>query len=183
MEYNTVEAIRIKSSWKNILEIVRSSIRKSEWEREREEEREKEKSLHHLGSDLKVNNADGNGHVKAEEMAMEIEMDKEMDKELENVEKKGNREIERDRGSERGSEGGGEGGGEEGGTTDQTHSIHRQHPDFYPMANDGLHMLNSQTDTTADTARNALLRTYGVILSDACTGQTLYTPDTVVAES
>ena len=175
MEYNAVEAIRIKSSWNNILEIVRSSIRKSEWEREREEEREKEKSLRHLGSDLKGDNADGNGQVKTEEKAMEIEMDKE----LENVEKVGNREIERDRGSERGSEG----GGEEGGTTDQSHSIHRQHRDFYTMANDGVHVLNSHTDTTADTARNALLRAYGVILSDACTGQTLYTPDTVVAES
>jgi hypothetical protein len=155
-EYNAAEAIRIKSSWKDILERVRNGIRKAE----REKKTEGAKSLSLLQSLSKNNSADKNG----EEMAN--------GKEKENEEKEGNGEKERE--TERES---GRGSGEVG-TDDQTLNIDRRHWESFLMANDNAGVFK-ETDKAADTARHALSRTYGVVLSDACIGQTLCSPGTL----
>jgi hypothetical protein len=151
-EYNAAEAIRIKSSWNDILERVRNGIRKAE----KEKKTEGAKSLSLLQSLSKSNSADR----KVEEK--EMEKGKEKGKEKEN---EGNGEKERERGR----------GSAEVGTDDQTLHVDRRHWGSFLMANDDAGVFN-ETDQTADTARDALSRTYGVVLSDACFGQTLCSP-------
>jgi hypothetical protein len=163
-EFNTAEAVRIKSSWENILEKVRNGIRKAG----REKKTENEKSLSLLPSLFRSNTDDENSKDK--------EKEEEKKKAKENEEKEGNGELERETGRDRGR------GSAEIGMDDQTLNIDRRHWESFRTTNDDT-SVSKEADKTTDTARDALLRTYGVVLSDACFGQTLFSPEALSSKS
>ena len=161
-EYNKAEEIRIKATWKGILGRVRNFSGSGSGSGRVRNEREKSESMSLLRDEM-INNNNSNHNDRKWEGEKENGRENENENERER-ERDGERKREKEREKER----------ERDNSVIRVDDTHGQHSTSYFISNNHiLGKARTRTDELENNAKNSLLRTYGVLLSDSCTGQTL----------